>query len=300
MSLTQITLIMVIGGITLLLSALTPIKKICSCEEQKHYDWGLLKNLILLFVCGYAMFGYYLITNEVAFIEFVVAMIFLGGGWFVSLVSRLSLRSIEHFNEAVQTERYRALHDPLTSLPNRTLFHERIDHALTFAKREQKEVALMVIDLNEFKEVNDSLGHQAGDKLLLQASQRLKEVLRESDTLARFGGDEFAVILPQTTQSQANILAKRLSMAIRSPFIIENRPLTIGMSIGTAMYPSDGNNSESLIKHADLEMYRTKREQKAFSTTNDQIDDSLDIELANAVAMQKNQQAPANEKHLLN
>jgi len=290
---------MVISGIALLLSALRPINKICACENQKHYDWGLLKQLILLFVCGYAMFCYYIITNEVAFIEFVVAMIFLGGGWFVYLVTHLSLSSIEHFNEAVQTERYRALHDPLTSLPNRTLFHERINHALTFAKREQKEVALMVIDLNEFKEVNDSLGHQAGDKLLLQASQRLKEVLRESDTLARFGGDEFAVILPQTNQSQADTLAKRLTMAIRSPFIIENCSLTIGMSIGTAMYPSDGNNSESLIKHADLEMYRAKRDQKAFLTTKDQVNDPLDIELANAVAMQ-NQQTTANEKRPLN
>ena len=291
---------MVIGGIALLLSGLTSVKKISAYKSQKRDDWELLQHIIFLFIAGYIIFGYYLATNEVSFSELFTAMIFLGAGWLISVVSHLSLSSIEHFNEAVQTERHRALHDPLTSLPNRTLFHERIDHALTFAKREQKEVALMVIDLNEFKEVNDSLGHQAGDKLLLQASQRLKDVLRESDTLARFGGDEFAVILPQTNQSQASILAKRLSMAIRSPFVIENCSLTIGMSIGTAMYPSDGNNSESLIKYTDLEMYRIKREQKAFSTTNDQINDSIDIELANAVAMQKNQQAPANEEHLLN
>ena len=299
LSLSQIALIMVACGIILLITALRPVKEICTYENQRRHGWGLLQHLILLFICGYIIFGYYLLTNEIAFIEFVVAMIFLGGGWFVTVVSRLSLSTVEQFNQAIEAERYRALHDPLTSLPNRILFDERIDHALTFAKREQKEVALMIIDLNEFKEVNDSLGHQAGDKLLLQASERLKDVLRESDTLARFGGDEFAVILPQSTQSQANVLAKRLTIAVNSPFIIEGCRLSIGMSVGIAMYPLHGNNSEDLIKHADLEMYRAKRVQKALSSTNDAQDEALEVDLVSVMSTRQ-KPATSNEKQLLN
>ena len=253
---------MIIGSIILLLSALNPVKKICAYEDQKHLGWGGLRHLVLLFICGHIILGYYLVTTEVALIDFVIVMVFLGSGWFVSLVSRLSLDNIERFNKILQAERHRALHDPLTALPNRILFHERIDHALTFARREQQEIALMIIDLNEFKEVNDTLGHQAGDKLLLLASQRLKEVLRESDTLARFGGNEFAVILPQSSEKQAAILAKQLTMTIHRPFIIEGCTLTIGMSVGTAMYPSHGRNSETLIKHADQKCVKQKEPKK--------------------------------------
>ncbi|VAW85547.1 diguanylate cyclase/phosphodiesterase (GGDEF & EAL domains) with PAS/PAC sensor(s) [hydrothermal vent metagenome] len=290
---------MIIGSIVLLFSSLNPVKKICQYEDQKHLGWAGLQHLILFFIAGHIIFGYYLVTSEVAFIHTIIAMVFLGGGWFVSVVCRLNLGNIERFNKAVQIERHRALHDPLTALPNRILFHERIDHALSFAKREQKEIALMIIDLNEFKEVNDSLGHQAGDKLLLLASQRLKEVLRESDTLARFGGDEFAVILPQSSKRQADVLAKRLTMAIHHPFNIEDCTLTIGMSVGIAMYPSHGHNSEALIKHADQEMYRAKKDQKAFLATDNKADDTLHIDLVSAVSTAK-KQGVQNEKRLLN
>ncbi len=287
----------------LLLIALQPVKKICAYKDQKHLGWGQLYHLVLLFLGGYAMFGYYLISNETTYIEFVVAMIFLGGGWFVSMVSHLSLSSIYRFNEIAKIERHRALHDPLTTLANRTLFYERIDHALALAKREKKEIALMIIDLNEFKEVNDTLGHQAGDKLLLQASQRLQGLLRESDTLARFGGDEFAIILPQTSKSQAHGLAERLTNAIHESFIIENRSLTISMSVGIAMYPHHGCDSSTLIKCADIAMYRAKRYQKAFLLFKDEmhdvLDQNLDLDLVTTASAQQRQTA-SNERGLLN
>jgi len=303
MTLTPITLLMVIGGIALLLSALKPVKKICAYENQKHHGWGTLYHFILLFFYGYLVFGYYLMTSETSFIEFVVAMVFLGGGWFVLMVSRLSLNSICDLDDVVKAERYRALHDPLTLLPNRILFYERIDHALSFAKREQKEIAVMIIDLNEFKEVNDTLGHQAGDTLLLQASQRLKKLLRESDTLARFGGDEFAIILPQTGKVQAHMLAERLTNAILEPFVIENKSLTIGMSVGISMYPSHGNESSTLIKRADIAMYSAKRYQKSFLLFKDEMRDVLDLnlnlDLVSAASAQEHQ-VTANEKRVLN
>jgi len=298
----QIALLMVTGGVALLLSALRPVKRICAYEDQRQHGWGVIFHLILLFICGYATFGYYLITSETAFIELVVAMVFLGGGWFVSIVSQLSLNTIIRFDDAVQTERYRALHDPLTSLPNRILFYERIDQVLVLAKRERKEVAIMIIDLNEFKEVNDTLGHQGGDELLLLATKRLKGLMRESDTLARFGGDEFAVILPNSSKEQAHTLAERLTSSILDPFLIEESSLIIGMSVGIAMYPQHGLDSRTLIKHADIAMYNAKRYQKAFSLYNDTMEDAPSLNLSlNLVSRSPSQRPHAvAEKQLLN
>ncbi len=299
---------MVLCGIALLISALKPIKNIGARKNQAGHGWRTLYHFILLLTGGYLLFGYHLIKGGATFNELVAAAALLGSGCFIFMASRLSLKSICDLNDAVQVERYRALHDPLTSLPNRILFYERIDHALSFAKREKKEIAIMIIDLNEFKEVNDTLGHQAGDTLLLQASQRLKSLLRESDTLARFGGDEFAIILPQTETMQAYKLAERLTSAILEPFTIERKSLTIGMSVGISMYPRHGSDSNTLIKHADIAMYSAKRYQKSFLLFKEEmqeepgvnLDLNLNLDLAHAASLQGQQHAAANEKRVLN
>lgn len=303
MTLTQVTIFIVICGIALLLRSLKPIKKICAYEDQKDHGWGQLYYLIWLFISGYVMFGYYVLIKEVGYIELITATLFFGAGWFLLMTGNLSLNSIKRIDKIVKVERYRALHDPLTGIANRTLFYERINHALALAKREENEIALMMIDLNEFKEVNDTLGHQTGDTLLKQASQRLKELLRESDTLARFGGDEFAVILPQTTQAQAHALAERLTNAIHTPFTIDNRSLTIGMSVGISMYPQHASDSNALIKLADIAMYSAKRYQKGFllfeNKMHDELNLDVDIKLISSASTRK-QQATANKNRVLN
>lgn len=301
MTLAQISLLMVIIGMALLLSALRPVNKICAYEEQKRHGWGIIFHLILLFLCGYFTFAYYLLNSSVSFIEFIVAAVFLGGGWFVSLVSRLSLQSILRIDEVAQAERYRALHDPLTSLPNRTLFYERIEQVLNLAKRENREAAIMIIDLNEFKEVNDTLGHQAGDVLLLQATQRLKGLMRESDTLARYGGDEFAIILPGSNKDQAHILAERLTRSILEPFTISDSSLIIGMSVGIAMYPQHGLDPQALIEHADIAMYSAKKYQKAFLLYDDEMKSVPELNLSlNLINQPQPQSRAVSGKQFLN
>ena len=153
-----------------------------------------------------------------------------------------------------------ARHDALTGLPNRILFHDRLDQAVAQARRGQG-AALLYLDLDRFKEVNDTLGHPVGDALLREVATRLQAVLREGDTLARLGGDEFAVIQLGLEQPQdASRLAQRLVEAISQPFILDGRQVVVGTSIGIALAPGDGLEADQLVKGADMALYRAKSE----------------------------------------
>lgn len=155
---------------------------------------------------------------------------------------------------------HRAEHDSLTDLPNRGLFMDRLRSGIARAKRNNKPLALLFVDLNGFKPVNDEYGHQTGDRLLRVVAQRLVSAVREVDTVARVGGDEFAVILEAITgAADAAAVAAKISESIAEPFSIDRRILTIGASTGVAIYPSDGDEVSSLLQHADSEMYRAKR-----------------------------------------
>ena len=148
--------------------------------------------------------------------------------------------------------------DPLTKLPNRTLFHERLEQAIEDAKRDYKPFALMLMDLDRFKDINDTLGHQVGDKLLQQVAARLRSKLRDIDTVARMGGDEFAILLPAVNDKHATMAARMLLQALRAPFRIEEQSLDIGASIGIALYPDHGVDANILIQRADVAMYAAK------------------------------------------
>lgn len=159
-----------------------------------------------------------------------------------------------------------AYHDPLTHLPNRLLLDDRIEQALVIGKRDKLEVAVMLVDLDDFKPVNDLYGHDIGDRLLQEVSARMLGCIRESDTLARFGGDEFMVILSQRDQQQASLNARQVSRqvaekirhALQQPFKIDNFNLKISCSLGISLYPDDAQDKETLIKNADLAMYYAK------------------------------------------
>ena len=155
--------------------------------------------------------------------------------------------------------RYMAQHDTLTGLPNRTLFADRLQKALQYAVRHQKSMALMLLDLNKFKPVNDSHGHAVGDLLLQQVAERLQLAIRASDTVARIGGDEFIILLPQIDSERSVILvAEKIQHSIALPFDIHGLEIQISCSIGLACYPQDGETDLVLSKVADQRMYQQK------------------------------------------
>ena len=160
------------------------------------------------------------------------------------------MRDIEH----------QALHDALTGLPNRTLFHDRVEQALRAARRAGGGVCVMLIDLDRFKEVNDTLGHMSGDVLLREVAQRLRTPVRESDTVARLGGDEFGVLATGiATPTDALVLAEKLREALSAPIIVGGLALEVESSIGIALAPDHGADVDTLIRHADVSMYESKK-----------------------------------------
>ena len=162
-----------------------------------------------------------------------------------------------------------ALHDALTNLPNRVLFCDRVRQAIAGAERSGEPFTVMLLDLDRFKQVNDTLGHQIGDRLLQAVGPRLAASLRKSDTLARLGGDEFAVLLPPPVDMErAALSAERLVESIQKPFQIEGMSLDLGISIGAALYPEHGTDLETLMHHADVAMYKAKRRRLGFSIFN--------------------------------
>ena len=152
-----------------------------------------------------------------------------------------------------------AHHDALTDLPNRNLFLDRLQQALTRARWHDRLVAVMFMDLDRFKNINDTLGHTSGDQLLLQLSERLNRTVRDGDTIARFGGDEFAILLDDIdSDSHISSVAQKILDTLARPFRINNQDLYITASIGISIYPGDGEDSETLLRNADVAMYRAK------------------------------------------
>ena len=154
---------------------------------------------------------------------------------------------------------YQALHDALTDLPNRTLLNDRLHQAIRLAHRESSTMALLLMDLDRFKEVNDTWGHHYGDLLLQQVAIRLRDAIRASDTIARLGGDEFAVLLPQTDKGGAMLVAQKVLDLLAHPFIVHEHRHDVGASIGIALYPEHGEDGTTLLRRADIAMYSAKR-----------------------------------------
>lgn len=174
---------------------------------------------------------------------------------YVSVFSDISLieesqRQLEHL----------AHFDTLTGLPNRLLFKARLKHALELARRFQQSMAILLLDLDRFKMINDSLGHPIGDKILLQCAERIRNVVRHSDTVARLGGDEFILILENVDNDIAGHQAQQILNALREPFSIDGQSIILSASIGISLYPDDGPDADIMMKHADSAMYKAKEE----------------------------------------
>ena len=159
-----------------------------------------------------------------------------------------------------QEARFLAYHDTLTGLPNRRLLDDRLRQAVFLAQRRDTRVALMLIDLDHFKQVNDALGHRAGDAVLREAANRIAGCLRKADTLARHGGDEFVVVIPDVQQDgDCQVVAEKILRSLVPPFRVDGRDFTIGASIGLSLYPFDAGDGEALLRNADAAMYRAKQ-----------------------------------------
>ncbi len=164
--------------------------------------------------------------------------------------------------EAKEEYRSLAYHDGLTGLPNRTLFHDRLGLAITHSYRSQGHLALLYLDIDDFKGVNDSFGHGSGDRVLVELAGRIRAAVRAEDTVARVGGDEFVVLLAQVTGAgDAARVAVKVLDAVRHPFRVDGHDVTIAASVGVSVYPNDGTCSDDLVRHADGAMYRDKQRQ---------------------------------------
>jgi diguanylate cyclase (GGDEF)-like protein len=156
--------------------------------------------------------------------------------------------------------RFLAYHDTLTGLPNRRLLDDRLRQALHLAQRRDARLAVMLVDLDDFKQINDAHGHRAGDAVLREVAARLAACVRKADTLARQGGDEFVVLIPdlaQTTDGQ--VVAEKVLRALAAPLQADGAPLRLGASIGISLYPADARDGDALLRNADAAMYRAKR-----------------------------------------
>ncbi len=172
-------------------------------------------------------------------------------------------RLLEQLEESKRLQRHLAYHDALTILPNRHLLHDRLQQALAQSKRSGKLAALLFLDLDGFKRINDTLGHGIGDLLLKSVAKRLKTTVRQVDTVARLGGDEFTIVLLEINHAQdAKDVAQKILKVISQPYKIEEHELFVTASVGISIYPDDGSDIESLIRKADIAMYRAKGQGK--------------------------------------
>jgi len=171
----------------------------------------------------------------------------------------LIIRDVSEQYKSAEIIRQQAYFDTLTSLPNRFLALDRLSQLLTEAERNNEKTAVLFLDLDDFKKINDSLGHEIGDKVLIQSAQRLKQVLREGDTVGRLGGDEFIVLLRGITEHHdALVTTENLLKSFREPFVIDGRELMLTLSIGVAISPENGHCASDLLRNADTAMYQAK------------------------------------------
>jgi len=176
------------------------------------------------------------------------------------LIGMAVAQDVTEQRQAEETIRWQAHHDALTGLPNRALLRDRLDQVLAMAERSGELAALLFLDLDHFKRVNDTLGHAAGDRLLQHVAARLTDCLRAEDTVARLGGDEFVVILPSLQAvGDAAEVAQKIRAVLAAPLTIEDHEMTVTASVGTSLFPSDGRDADTLLKNADSAMYRSKQ-----------------------------------------
>lgn len=266
------SLLLIFGGILLLLRAFSHANYLVQGDFGNPRGWRGLFGVVAFFVVGYASHALVLISGPVGMSELVVAIIFFMGGLFVVTVVRMSSLSVQYVSHMAAVEKHHARHDPLTGLPNRVLLMERIIQAIENAGRERRPFVILIMDLNRFKEVNDTLGHHFGDHLLVELSSRLQHHIGQHDIVARLGGDEFGFVLESPVAGNPDAFCRQILRQIEHPFEVEGHNLSVGGSIGIAVYPEHGEDPSSLMQHADIAMYEAKRQRKGYMRYEPELD----------------------------
>jgi len=182
-------------------------------------------------------------------------------------------RSVRALDDALARATHQAMHDDLTGLPNRACFYDRAEQALRAAQRHQAATAVLLFDLDRFKEINDTLGHRYGDRVLCAIGPRIAPSLRDADTVARLGGDEFCILLPEVGDVDAAMdVASRITRALEEPFHVDGMALVVEASCGVAVAPAHGTTADQLLQRADIAMYAAKRSHQAVAAYDDQLD----------------------------
>jgi diguanylate cyclase (GGDEF)-like protein len=180
----------------------------------------------------------------------------------MTVLSSIAWDMREH-KSTEQRLRRQATHDALTDCPNRGLLMDRLEQALHSAERHRRVVGVLFLDLDGFKQINDTLGHEPANTLLRDFSQRLRARLRVEDTLARYGGDEFVMVVPEIgAPSDVEYVTRKVSQALGEPFVVAGKSIRLSASVGVAVYPQDGEDAETLLRKADSRMYRHKKRTK--------------------------------------
>ena len=191
------------------------------------------------------------------------------------------LRDVSDRKAHLAALEHQALHDVLTDLPNRVLLLDRLEQAILGSARQGTDLALLIMDLDRFKEVNDTFGHHIGDQLLMQVGPRLRTQIRASDTIARLGGDEFAILLPSVADAETAVATgKKLIRALETPFLVDEHAFYIGASVGIALAPAHGNDAATLLRRADVAMYIAKQSNSGFSVYSEEQDRNTPTRLA--------------------
>ncbi len=255
-----LAIVLTLVGSFLLAGSFIHQRHLCTAWHTHARGWYLLFTLIALFLFGYlALLWHLLSSTSIQTYHLLTSVIVFGGGVFVLLVVSMSCKTVGDVIKMAEQDRHNALHDALTGLPNRTLLQERIEQSILHAKRDMTTATIILLDLDHFKEVNDTLGHSVGDRLLQHITPRLTACVREIDTIARIGGDEFVAVLPSADKEDALRIAEKIHRFIDQPLKIDDHVFNIGSSMGIAIYPYHGKDAQSLLQHADFAMYKAKR-----------------------------------------
>ena len=260
-----LSLILTYLGALLLVISLYPTKKLCDKKHHATLAWRILGVFIILFVVCYSAYGVFLLKNKAGAIELFIAAILFGGGIFVYSVVKLAQISINKLFLMAEEERHRSMHDDLTGLPNQNYFNDKVNTAIARANNIKKTFAVFLIDINRFKEINSAIGHFYADFLLQKVAERIRQSIRNPDIVARWGGDKFALLLPDTDLKRAIAISNSITENLSRPFNLEENNISVETSIGIVVYPEHGEQTDKLMQNAHIAMYDAQRNHVSYS-----------------------------------